>query len=210
MEGNTREHLRLPPASRPSTIRDQRFSDKCVRWAYCDRCGAYCGGRARDYLYGRFVYGYPYNKVAGPGCRRSPCFPKRRQAQALGDGTMEHSLPTHAGHASRYGGNNQSLRLQNGFAWTATRAPTTMCTVARAARGPATGIRVTGPRQLGAGRQSDAGHRIGASRACPTSPHGAFVARTVYVVVHAQWQRYPLAHLSLWRCRTLTCLRSAR
>ena len=82
-EGNTREHSGLPPASRPSTIRDQRFSDKSVRWAYSDRCGAYFRGRARDYLYGSFVYGYAYNKVAGPGCRRSSCFPKTDDRRKL-------------------------------------------------------------------------------------------------------------------------------
>ena len=75
-EGDARKQLGLPPASRPSTIRGQMFSDKRVRWAYCDRCGSYCRGRARDYLYGSFVYGYPHNQIAGPGCLRASCFPK--------------------------------------------------------------------------------------------------------------------------------------
>ena len=40
-EGDTRKRLGLPPASRPSTSRDQRFHNKSGRWAYCDRRGSY-------------------------------------------------------------------------------------------------------------------------------------------------------------------------
>ena len=73
--GDTRARLGLPPASRLPAITDQRFHDKSCRWAWCDRCGSFCRGRARDYLYGSFVYG-TNNQIAGPGHIRSTCFPK--------------------------------------------------------------------------------------------------------------------------------------
>ena len=73
---DTRIHLGLPPARRPADLPDNRFNyEKTGRWCKCDRCGAFCPAKARDYQPGSYVF-CADNTIAGPDKDRSSCFPK--------------------------------------------------------------------------------------------------------------------------------------
>ena len=88
-------------------------------------------------------------------------------------------LPSHAGHASRCGGDRLRERSQIGCAWTRTRGPTTMFTDAGGDRRPTLEVCCeVGRLQPGTGRQRGAGHRTCGGEACPL-PTWLFVARTL-------------------------------
>ena len=160
-EGDTRARLGLPPASRPSAIRDQRFHDKGGRWAWCDRCGSYCRGRA--------VTTSTATSSTAPTTRlRDRCTSVPRASPRLPSGTtsgrLDNGMPhPHAGHASRGCGRRQRKPSWAGCSWTwATKATTSTPIAAEAVRGPTPAVwRGVSRIRPGADRLGGAGPRDG-------------------------------------------------
>jgi len=74
-EAEVRNLISLPPPRRPEFLEDRRLAvDKRSRWAYCDRCGTFCSGKTRDFMWGSLVYKTD-GGLAGPPNTRSECFP---------------------------------------------------------------------------------------------------------------------------------------
>ena len=124
-------------------LRRPRINDSTTscRWAWRDRCGSFCRGRARDYLFGSFVYGALTTKLRDQ-VTSAPGAPPRHLCGAT-SGRLDNGMPnSRAGHASRSCGRNQSRPSRRGCTWTcASMAQTSSPTAAEGVKGPAPAVR---------------------------------------------------------------------